>query len=72
MQLKKTVEDASALTPTVQWYVPQDWKVSDVLGTNELGTGAIQYVPKYKDKKGDTVKAYSIYSENKQLSEKTW
>ena len=47
-------------------------KVSDLLGTNELGIGAIQYDPKYKDKKGDIVKAYSIYSENKQLSEKTW
>ncbi|MCJ1383854.1 hypothetical protein MMC17_006968 [Xylographa soralifera] len=63
--------DASGLTPKVQWYTPDEWKTSIVLGNNELGTAAVLYDPKYT-KDGKTVRAYRIYSENRKLSEHTW
>lgn len=71
--IKKTVEDSTGLGAQLKWYIPEDWKKSAVLGTNELGTACIQFDPKYTPKGASKpVKAYRIWSENKQLAEHTW
>lgn len=71
--IKKTVSDATGLTPQIVSYVPLDWKKSPTLGKNQRGTAAVQYDPAYKPKPKDkAVKAYRLWMESTTpISEKT-
>ncbi|KAI4167619.1 MAG: hypothetical protein LQ343_007066 [Gyalolechia ehrenbergii] len=72
--LKDAVKDASGLDPKTILYVPLDWKKSTTLGTNERGTAAVLYDPKYKpDENGEPKRAYRVYLESKDpVSERTF
>ncbi|KAL8935063.1 MAG: hypothetical protein Q9216_005597 [Gyalolechia sp. 2 TL-2023] len=70
--LVDAVKDASGHDPNIHKYVPLDWKKSPTLGTNERGTAAVLYDPKYKHKKkSKPKKAYRVYLQSKEpVSEK--
>lgn len=71
--ITNTVKAASGLTAQTVLYVPLDWKKITVLGTNQRGTAAVQYDPAYKSSAGaGPGRAYRLWAESAQLSEKIW
>lgn len=60
--IKNAVKDGSGLDPETGLYVPLDCENSPVLGTNERGTIATQYDPKYKpDEDSESKRAYRLW-----------
>ncbi|KAL8711201.1 MAG: hypothetical protein Q9220_004346 [cf. Caloplaca sp. 1 TL-2023] len=70
--IKDAVKDGSGLDGKITSYVPLDSAKSPTLGTNQRGTAAIQYDPKFK-KDDKTKKAYRVWMESTSaISEQTW
>ena len=69
--IQAAVLSASGIMPVITTYVPLDFEMSEVLGTNKAGTASFEFDPAYTDTTGTTSRAYRVYAEGVLLALET-